>query len=110
MGVVVCACLWMRFLLSSVRVQAEQLPPSTPKQAPLSGIDLAFTLATSVQGGMETDLRKMLWLLVATHTNVEIAVRSQAIPDNFVGRKWQPRFADRTKLVDIDAAVSKVMR
>ncbi|KAF4783304.1 cytochrome P450 [Colletotrichum scovillei] len=88
----------------------EQLPPSTPRQAPLSEIDLAFTLATSVQGGMETGLRQMLWLLVATHTNVDSAVRSQAIPDNFVGRKRQPRFADRMKLAYIDAVVSKVMK
>ncbi|GKT52085.1 fumitremorgin C synthase [Colletotrichum spaethianum] len=73
-------------------------------------IDLAFTLATSVQGGMETAPRQMLWMLVAAHENPDFVTRAHAILDKFVGRKRLPRFTDRSKLSYIDAVMSEVMR
>ncbi|KAI3541839.1 cytochrome P450 [Colletotrichum tamarilloi] len=73
MGVVVCACSWMGIFLYSVRGKHEQISPRTPREAPLSEIDLAFTLATSVQGSMKTGLRQLLWLLVAMYTNLNFA-------------------------------------
>ncbi|GKT87809.1 cytochrome P450 [Colletotrichum tofieldiae] len=73
-------------------------------------LDLAFTLATSVQGGMETAPRQMLWLLVAAHANPDFVTRAHAVLDKFVGRKRLPRFTDRSKLSYIDAIMSEVMR
>ncbi|KAK1999916.1 cytochrome P450 [Colletotrichum falcatum] len=73
-------------------------------------IDLAFALATSVQGGMETAPRQMLWLLVAAHENPDFVARAHAVLDKFVGRKRPPRFADRPRLSYVDAIVSEVVR
>ncbi|KAJ0161873.1 Fumitremorgin C synthase [Colletotrichum tanaceti] len=73
-------------------------------------MDLAFTLATSVQGGMETAPRQMMWLLVAAHANRDFATRAHAVLDKFVGRKRLPRFADRPRLSYVDAVASEVMR
>ncbi|WYZ40222.1 hypothetical protein EsH8_IV_000563 [Colletotrichum jinshuiense] len=73
-------------------------------------IDLAFTLATSIQGGMETGPRQMLWLLVAAHTNPDFVARAHAVLDDVVGRERPPQFADRPGLAYIDAVMSEVMR
>ncbi|WQF75635.1 Putative cytochrome P450 [Colletotrichum destructivum] len=73
-------------------------------------MDLAFTLATSVQGGMETAPRQMMWLLVAAHANRDFLTRAHAVLDKFVGRKRLPRFADRSRLSYVDAIASEVMR
>ncbi|KAK2011098.1 cytochrome P450 [Colletotrichum eremochloae] len=73
-------------------------------------IDIAFALATSVQGGMETAPRQMLWLLVAAHENPDFVARAHAVLDKFVGRKRPPRFADRPRLSYVDAVVSEVVR
>ncbi|KAK6207530.1 cytochrome P450 [Colletotrichum tabaci] len=73
-------------------------------------MDLAFTLATSVQGGMETAPRQMMWLLVAAHANRDFLTRAHAVLDKFVGRKRLPRFADRPRLSYVDAIASEVMR
>ncbi|KAK2050680.1 cytochrome P450 [Colletotrichum somersetense] len=73
-------------------------------------IDLAFGLATSVQGGMETAPRQMMWLLVAAHENLDFVARAHAVLDKFVGRERPPRFADRPRLSYVDAIVSEVVR
>ncbi|KAK1675660.1 cytochrome P450 [Colletotrichum godetiae] len=90
--------------------QARAVAAKYAEAGPVPEIDLAFTIATSVQGGMETGPRQMLWLLVAAHANPDFVARSQAILDKLVGRKRLPRFADRTKLAYIDAVMSEVMR
>ncbi|KAK1599178.1 cytochrome P450 [Colletotrichum navitas] len=73
-------------------------------------LDLAFALATSVQGGMETAPRQMMWLLAAAHENGDFVARAHAVLDKFVGRKRPPRFADRPRLSYVDAVVSEVVR
>ncbi|KAL0930847.1 cytochrome [Colletotrichum truncatum] len=73
-------------------------------------LDLAFTLATSIQGGMETGPRQMLWLLVAVQENPGFMAKAHAVLDEVVGWDRLPRFADRPKLAYIDAVVSEVMR
>ncbi|GJC95640.1 cytochrome P450 [Colletotrichum higginsianum] len=80
------------------------------KGAGVPEMDLAFTLATSVQGGMETAPRQMMWLLVAAHANRDFLTRAHAVLDKFVGRKRLPRFADRPRLSYVDAIASEVMR
>ncbi|KAK2029844.1 cytochrome P450 [Colletotrichum zoysiae] len=77
---------------------------------PVPEIDLAFALATSVQGGMETAPRQMMWLLVAAHENPDFVARAHAVLDKFVGRERPPRFADRPRLSYVDAIVCEVVR
>lgn len=74
-------------------------------------IDLAFTLATSIQGGMETSPRALLWLFVAAlAANDKFMARAHKILDEVVGRKRLPTFADRPNLAFVDAIVSELMR
>ncbi|KAK1987220.1 cytochrome P450 [Colletotrichum cereale] len=79
-------------------------------EEPVPEIDLAFALATSVQGGMETAPRQMLWLLIAAHENRDFVARAQAVLDKVVGRERPPRFADRPRLSYVDAVVCEVVR
>ncbi|KAI9157931.1 Cytochrome P450 monooxygenase aneD [Paramyrothecium foliicola] len=78
---------------------------------PIPEIDLAFTLATSIQGGMETSPRALLWLFIAATTaNREFMNRAHAVMDAVVGRDRLPRFSDRSSLAYIDAVVSELLR
>jgi cytochrome P450 len=79
-----------------------------PKGVP--DIDLAFTLATSIQGGMETSPRQVLWLFVAALQNPGFLARAHEILDTVVGRDRLPRFSDRTELVYIDAVIHELFR
>ncbi|KAH8174467.1 cytochrome p450 domain-containing protein [Sarocladium implicatum] len=78
----------------------------------LPDIDLAYTLATSIQGGMETSPRQLLWLIVAalSHNNKDFVTRAQAVLDKVVGRERLPSFSDRPQLGYIDAVVHELMR
>ncbi|KAM0345675.1 hypothetical protein ACHAPU_006330 [Fusarium lateritium] len=73
-------------------------------------IDLAFTLATSIQGGMETSPRALLWLFIAATVNPDFVKRAHLVLDAVVGRDRLPRFSDRSSLAYIDAIVSELMR
>lgn len=74
-------------------------------------IDLAFTLATSIQGGMETSPRALVWLFVAAiAANKEFMARAHDILDEVVGRDRLPVFSDRANLTYLDAIVSELMR
>lgn len=78
---------------------------------PIPEIDLAFTLATSIQGGMETSPRALLWLFIAaTVANKDFMKKAHAVLDAVVGRDRLPRFSDRSSLGYIDAIVSELMR
>ncbi|KAF5695161.1 cytochrome family subfamily A (steroid 17alpha-monooxygenase) [Fusarium denticulatum] len=77
---------------------------------PVPDLDLAFTLATSVQGGIETSTRTMLWLFVAAAANKEFMKRAHAVLDAAVGRDRLPCFSDRSSLCYIDAIISELMR
>jgi len=78
---------------------------------PVPDIDLAFTLATSIQGGMETSPRALLWLFIAaTAANKGFMKKAHALLDAVVGRDRLPRFSDRSSLGYIDAIVSELMR
>lgn len=86
-------------------VAAKYAPEGVPD------IDLAFTLATSIQGGMETSPRALLWLFVAAITQQnDFMKRAHDILDKVVGRDRLPTFADRPNLAFIDAIVSELMR
>ena len=83
------------------------------KHAPegIPDIDLAFTLATSIQGGMETSPRALLWVFVAAiAANKNFMARAHDLLDKVVGRNRLPTFADRPNLVYLDAIVSELMR
>ena len=83
------------------------------KYAPegIPDIDLAFTLATSIQGGMETSPRALLWLFVAAvAANKDFMGRAHMLLDEVVGRGRLPNFSDRPRLAYLDAIVSELMR
>lgn len=82
------------------------------KHAPsgVPDIDLAFTLATSIQGGMETSPRQILWLFVAALQNPGFLTRVHEVLDAVVGRDRLPQFADRGELVYIDAVIHELFR
>ncbi|KAF0323165.1 Fumitremorgin C synthase [Colletotrichum sp. SAR11_59] len=90
--------------------QARAIAAKNPDTEAVPDLDLAFTLATSISGGMETSPRQTLWLLVAAHANPGFVAKAHAVLDQFVGRDRLPRFADRSNLVYIDAIVSEVVR
>jgi cytochrome P450 len=71
---------------------------------------MAFTLAPSIQGGMETSPRQMLWLFVAAIQNTAILERAHQVLDSVVGRDRLPVFSDRPRLAYIDAIMHEVMR
>ncbi|KAH8682644.1 cytochrome P450 [Xylariales sp. PMI_506] len=72
--------------------------------------DLAFSLATSVQGGMETSPRQLLWLFVAGLAYPGWWTRAQAVIDAAVGRARLPQFTDRAALAYADAVAHEVVR
>ncbi|KAG9250218.1 cytochrome P450 [Emericellopsis atlantica] len=83
------------------------------KHAPggIPDIDLAYTLATSIQGGMETSPRALLWLFIAAISSKrDFMSRAHALLDKVVGRDRLPTFADRPQLAYIDAIVWELMR
>lgn len=82
----------------------------TPAASPVADLDLAFTLATSIQGGMETSPRQLLWLFIAALYQPSFVARAHAILDEVVGRDRLPRFSDRSRLAFIDAAAHELFR
>ncbi|KAI9367090.1 cytochrome P450 [Aspergillus egyptiacus] len=81
-----------------------------PADAPVPDLDLAFTLATSIQGGMETSPRQNLWLFIAALQNPSFLARAHAVLDSVVGRDRLPNFSDRAKLTYIDAVAHELFR
>ncbi|KAJ6006900.1 hypothetical protein N7451_004844 [Penicillium sp. IBT 35674x] len=81
-----------------------------PADSPVEDLDLAFTLATSIQGGMETSPRQMLWLFIAALYKPSFMDRAHAVLDKVVGRERLPCFADRAKLGFIDAIMHEMLR
>jgi cytochrome P450 len=73
-------------------------------------VDLAFTLATSIQGGMETSPRQILWLFVAGLVHSGWWAKAQAVVDKVVGRERLPQFSDRAKLAYTDAVAHELFR
>ncbi|CAI7618681.1 unnamed protein product [Penicillium crustosum] len=73
-------------------------------------LDLAFTLATSVQGGMETSPRQLLWLFIAALDQPSFMSRAHALLDEVVGRDRLPQFSDRSALAFIDAIMHELFR
>ncbi|KAF3344584.1 hypothetical protein BJF96_g8284 [Verticillium dahliae] len=73
-------------------------------------LDLAFTLATSIQGGRETSPRQILWLFVAALQNPGFVRRAHAVLDDVVGCDLLPRFPDRSKIAFIDAVIHELFR
>ncbi|KAJ5337705.1 hypothetical protein N7452_004433 [Penicillium brevicompactum] len=73
-------------------------------------LDLAFNLATSVQGGMETFPRQLLWLFTAALHSPSFVTRAHRVLDEVVGRDRLPRFSDRTGLKLIDAIAHEILR
>ncbi|KAL6156953.1 hypothetical protein ACJQWK_06478 [Exserohilum turcicum] len=81
-----------------------------PPDSPVEDLDLAFALATSIQGGMETSPRQMLWLFVAAIQNPGFMTPAHQVLDQVVGRDRLPRFSDRNSLAYIDAAAHELLR
>ncbi|KAG2419130.1 hypothetical protein HFD88_002234 [Aspergillus terreus] len=81
-----------------------------PADSPVSDLDLAFTLATSIQGGMETSPRQLLWLFIAALHQPTIVTQAHAVLDAVVGRDRLPRFSDRAQLTFIDAIMHELLR
>ncbi|KAL5340233.1 cytochrome P450 [Aspergillus crustosus] len=81
-----------------------------PAAAPVSDLDLAFTLATSIQGGMETSPRQLLWLFIAAIANPGFVSRAHDLLDEVVGRSRLPAFSDRASLQFIDAITHELFR
>ncbi|KAL4963658.1 cytochrome P450 [Aspergillus stella-maris] len=81
-----------------------------PKNEPVSDLDLAFTLATSIQGGMETSPRQLLWLFIAALQDRSFLTKAHEVLDNVVGRDRLPTFADRSNLTYIDAVTHELFR
>lgn len=73
-------------------------------------LDLAFTLATSIQGGMETSPRQLLWLFIAALHQPSFMTRAHALLDKVVGRDRLPQFSDRAGLAFIDAIMHELFR
>jgi cytochrome P450 len=82
------------------------------KHAPsgVPDLELAFTLATSIQGGMETTPRQIQWLFVAALENRSFLRRAHEVLDAVVGRDRLPKFSDREQLGYIDAVVHEMLR
>ncbi|KAL3468997.1 putative cytochrome P450 [Aspergillus californicus] len=73
-------------------------------------LDIAFTLATSIQGGMETSPRQTLWLFIAALQNPSFVKKAHTILDTVVGRSRPPSFSDRPNLPFIDAITHELFR
>ncbi|KAL4783835.1 cytochrome P450 [Aspergillus varians] len=82
----------------------------TPSTSPVPNLDIAFTLATSIQGGMETSPRQLLWLFIAALHNPTFVTRAHESLDRVVGRTRLPTFADRANLPYIDAVTHELFR
>ncbi|KAJ5744603.1 hypothetical protein N7533_009473 [Penicillium manginii] len=82
------------------------------KHAPsgIPDLDLAFTLATSIQGGMETSPRQILWLFIAALHQPLFMAKAHDILDKVVGRNRLPGFSDRSNLAYIDAVAHELFR
>ncbi|PLB40378.1 cytochrome P450 [Aspergillus candidus] len=80
------------------------------RDSPVSDLDLSFTLATSVQGGMEILPRQLLWLFIAALHRPAVFTQARAALDSVVGRDRLPRFSDRPRLALIDAIVQELLR
>ncbi|KAL2813025.1 cytochrome P450 [Aspergillus granulosus] len=78
--------------------------------SPVPDLDLAFTLATSIQGGMETSPRQLLWLFIAALHDPSFLTKAHEVLDEVVGRDRLPSFADRSKLTYIDAVAHELFR
>ncbi|KAJ5935167.1 hypothetical protein N7466_004714 [Penicillium verhagenii] len=76
----------------------------------IQDLDLAFTLATSIQGGMETSPRQLLWLFVAALHSPAFLIKAHAVLDEVVGRERLPLFSDRADLAFIDAVACELFR
>jgi cytochrome P450 len=85
-------------------------PRYASAKCPIADLDLAFTLATSVQGGMETSPCQLLWLFVAAIQHPDILTHAHRVLDEVVGRNRLPRFSDRSSLADIDAITHELFR
>lgn len=81
-----------------------------PAASPVADLDLAFTLATSIQGGMETSPRQLLWLFIAALHQPSFVAQAHAVLDEVVGRDRLPRFSDRSRLTFIDAVAHELFR
>lgn len=82
-----------------------------PADSPVSDLDLAFTLATSIQGGMETSPRQLLWLFIAAMSNSSsFMAKAHETLDRVVGRDRLPTFADRANLSFVDAITHELFR
>ena len=81
-----------------------------PADSPVSDHDLAFTLATSVQGAMETSPRQILWLFTAAIQNPGFMAKAHEFLDRFVGRERLPDFSDRRNLAYVDAVAHELFR
>ncbi|KAJ5782860.1 hypothetical protein N7457_004634 [Penicillium paradoxum] len=79
-------------------------------EAGVPDLDLAFTLATSIQGGMETSPRQLLWLFIAALHEPSFVSRAHVLLDKVVGRNRLPQFSDRPKLAFIDAITHELFR
>jgi cytochrome P450 len=90
--------------------QTIELAAKHRHQEGVTDVDLAFTLSTSVAGGMETSLRQMQWLFVAGLLHAGWWQRAQAELDVVVGRGRLPRFADRARLAYTDAVTHELFR
>ncbi|KAJ4346786.1 uncharacterized protein N0V89_010718 [Didymosphaeria variabile] len=85
-------------------------PKHAPADSPVADLDLAFTLATSIQGGMETSPRQILWLFIAAIQNPDFVTRAHKVLDDVVGRNRLPQFSDRSNLTYIDAVAHELFR
>lgn len=61
----------------------------------VSNADLAFALATFIQGSMETSPRQILWSLTTAIQNSGFMTRGHEVLDKVVGRERLPSFSDR---------------
>jgi cytochrome P450 len=67
-------------------------------------------LATSIQGGMETSPRQILWLFTAALQYPDSILRAHEVLDDIVGRERLPSFSDRNSLAYIDAIAHELFR
>lgn len=81
-----------------------------PTTSPVLDLDLAFTLATSVQGGMETSPRQILWLFIAAIQYPDFLTKAHQVLDEVVGCDRLPQFTDRSALAYIDAIAHELFR
>lgn len=91
----------------------KQVIAATEKQAQrpqIPDLDLAFMLATSIQGGMETSPRQILWLFPGLIQNPAFLKKAHTVLDEVVGHDRLPNFQDRPRLPLIDAAVHELLR